>query len=77
MTATPIAVLHEHGLTHHQTKPLAEAGYTDAEAVAELVDAHNAYPSTPSTLSQLPGMGARRVGLVCAAVAAWRKAGAS
>ncbi|GAB3372498.1 hypothetical protein [Amycolatopsis echigonensis] len=69
--STPIAELHQHGLTFHQTGPLRTAGYGTAQAVASLVDGHRAEPEG-STLSGLPGMGTRRVALVCAAVDAWR-----
>jgi len=67
---TDIKVLHEHGLTHHQTGPLRSAGYDTAEALTELVDAHRA--DETSALVQLPGMGPRRLALVCAAVDRWR-----
>lgn len=68
---TDIQVLHEHGLTHHQTGPLRSAGHDTAEEIAELVDAHRADGET-SALVQLPGMGPRRLALVCAAVDSWR-----
>ncbi|MBB4689804.1 hypothetical protein [Amycolatopsis jiangsuensis] len=71
--STPIAVLHEHGLTFHQTGPLKKAGYDTAEAVAELVDAHRDYAGGESALSRVPSMGPRRVALVCEAVDAWRE----
>ncbi|SFO60375.1 hypothetical protein [Amycolatopsis rubida] len=71
---TPIAALHEHGLTFHQTGPLRNAGHDTAEAVAQLVDEHRGYGPDGSTLSQVPSMGPRRVALVCAAVDAWRGA---
>jgi hypothetical protein len=70
---TPVAVLHEHGLTHHQTGPLTKADVTTVEAVVVLVDEHRENPDG-SALSELPGMGQRRVGLVCAAVDRWRGA---
>ncbi|WP_409186690.1 hypothetical protein F9C11_21615 [Amycolatopsis sp. VS8301801F10] len=68
---TPITVLHQHGLTFHQTAPLRAAGHDTAEAVAQLVDEHRATVSS-STLSQLSGMGPRRIALVTDAVDAWR-----
>ncbi|ANN16210.1 hypothetical protein SD37_11540 [Amycolatopsis orientalis] len=68
---TDLVVLHEHGLTHHQTGPLRSAGHDTAEAVADLVDAHRATVAR-STLAQLPGMGPRRLALVCTAVDSWR-----
>ncbi|MFD5245050.1 hypothetical protein ACFWIW_10925 [Amycolatopsis sp. NPDC058340] len=68
---TDLRVLHEHGLTHHQTGPLRSAGYDTAEAIAELVEAHRA-DGEASVLAQLPGMGPRRLALVCAAVDSWR-----
>ncbi|GAB3376374.1 hypothetical protein [Amycolatopsis echigonensis] len=73
---TPITVLHEHGLTFHQTGPLRAAGRETAEAVAKLVDEHRAAPDG-STLSQLSGMGPRRLALVADAVDAWRAGGRS
>jgi hypothetical protein len=74
-SATPIAVLHQHGLTFHQTGPLRAAGHATVEAVAELVDAHRATVAA-SVLSQVSGMGGRRLALVCAAVDSWRGADA-
>jgi hypothetical protein len=68
---TDLKVLHEHGLSHHQTGPLRAAGHDTAEKVADLVDAHRATAAT-SALSQLPGFGGRRVALVCDAVDSWR-----
>lgn len=70
---TDLVVLHEHGLTHHQTLPLRKAGHGTAEAVAQLVDAHRATPALSlSTLAGLSGMGPRRLALVCDAVDSWR-----
>lgn len=69
---TDLKVLHEHGLSHHQTAPLRIAGHTTAEAVAYLVDAHRAAPAVQSALSRVSGLGARRVEMVCAAVDSWR-----
>ena len=71
---TDLKVLHEHGLSHHQTGPLRAAGHDTAEAVAYLVDAHRAAPATESALSRVTGMGPRRVALVCDAVDSWRAA---
>lgn len=68
---TDLSVLHQHGLTHHQTGPLKAAGHDTAEAVAELVDAHRA-TTAPSALMRLPAMGPLRLQLVCAAVDSWR-----
>lgn len=68
---TPLVVLRDHGLTRHQTAPLLQAGHDIAEAVAELVDAHRDHPDG-SVLSTIPGMGARRVTLVCDAIDRWR-----
>lgn len=68
---TDLTVLHEHGLSHHQTGPLRSAGHDTVEAVAQLVDEHRAAGDT-SVLAQLPGMGPRRLALVCAAVDSWR-----
>ncbi|MFI6304321.1 hypothetical protein ACIBCH_20820 [Amycolatopsis thailandensis] len=68
---TDLKVLHQHGLTHHQTGPLRAAGHTTVEAVAEFVDAHRALPE--GTVVELPpGLGERRLALVCTAVDSWR-----
>jgi len=68
---TDLKVLHQHGLSHHQTGPLSTAGYATVEAVAELVDAHRA-TAAASALSQIPGFGGRRVALVIDAIDSWR-----
>ncbi|MFD6069300.1 hypothetical protein [Amycolatopsis lurida] len=68
---TDIKVLHKHGLSHHQTGPLRSSGYDTVEAVVQLVDAHRATVAL-STLARLPGLGPRRVALVCTAVDSWR-----
>lgn len=68
---TDLKVLHQHGLTHHQTGPLRTASYDTVEAVAELVDAHRA-TAAASALSKIPSFGGRRVALVCDAVDSWR-----
>ncbi|MEV4052999.1 hypothetical protein AB0J55_17585 [Amycolatopsis sp. NPDC049688] len=68
---TDLSVLHQHGLTHHQTGPLRTAGHHTAEAVADLVDAHRA-TAAASALSQIPGFGGRRIALVVDAVDSWR-----
>lgn len=67
---TPVAALHRHGATWHQTKPLTRAGYTTAEQVAELVDGHRHTPNT-SPLVAVGGMGERRVNAICEAVDRW------
>lgn len=68
---TDLEVLHQHGLSHHQTGPLRAAGHDTAEAVADLVDAHRA-TTAKSALTQIPGFGGRRVALVVDAVDSWR-----
>lgn len=70
MTETPIAALHEHGVTWHQTNPLKKAGHTTAEAVAGLVVEYRLDPDG-SRLAGITGMGQRRIDLVCAAVDSW------
>ncbi|RSD21975.1 hypothetical protein [Amycolatopsis eburnea] len=69
---TELKALHAHGLTHHQTGPLRDAGHDTVERVAYLVDAHRAAPAVQSALSRVTGLGPRRVEMVCDAVDSWR-----
>lgn len=73
-THTPIADLmgESGGLTRYQVKPLRDALVETVEELAELVDAHRANPDG-SRLSEMPGLAARRVTVVCEAIDAWRR----
>lgn len=68
---TDLKALHQHGLSHHQTGPLRSAGYDTVEAVAEFVDTHRVL-SEGAVVELPPGLGERRLALVCAAIDSWR-----
>lgn len=67
---TELTALHQHGLTHHQTTPLRRHGITTVEHLARLARAHRAEPDG-SELSDVPGIGPRRVTALCESIDRW------
>ncbi|MGW7537807.1 hypothetical protein [Amycolatopsis sp. NPDC054798] len=67
--ATPIAELHNHGATWHQTNPLRDH-LTTVEELAELLADHRNNPAT-SLLAAVPSLGPARIEKLAAAVQSW------